>query len=119
MTVAKRMYLLMFVVVVGISSLIGTGLYQINRVYQVANYPNVNSFPSVFLLDKALAQFEELNSLVWQHMTNTDNAKMAEIETKVASTHKALTDSLKEYEDTLITDQRDTELLKKDREALS
>src|SRR5450830_1491119 len=119
MTVAKRMYLLMFVVVLGISALVGTGLYQINRVFQIANYPNINSFPSVFLLDKALAEFEEVNSLVWQHMTNTDNAKMSEIEIKVASTHKDLTDSLKLYEDTLISDKQDSDLLKQDREALA
>ena len=119
MTVAKRMYLLMLVMVLGISSLAGVGLYQIKRVFEATNYSNVNSVPSILLIDKATAQFEDLNSLVWQHMTNTDNKKMSVIETEIAEKHKALTDSIDDYEKNLITDADDTELVKKDRAALA
>jgi len=119
MTVTKRMYLLILAAAIGLMSLAGIGQYQISRVYEITNFSNVNAVPSVQMLDEALAHFEKLNSLIWQHMANTDNAKMHTIESEVAETHKALTDTLKKYQDTLISDKKDGELLEADRAALA
>jgi methyl-accepting chemotaxis protein len=119
MTVAKRMYLLMFVAVLGLLSLAGLGQYQMSRVYDITNFSNVNSVPRVTVLDEALAHFVQLNTLVWQHMANTDNAKMAAIEAKVVETHNALTATLKKYEDGIINDPKDREMLGLDRAALT
>ena len=119
MTVAKRMYLLMFVAILGLLSLAGLGQYQITRVYDITNFSNVNSVPRVTVLDEALAHFVQLNTLVWQHMANTDNAKMAAIEAKVVETHNALTVTLKKYEDGIINDPKDREMLGLDRAALT
>ncbi len=118
MSVARRMYLLIFAAAIGLLSLAGIGQYQINRVYDSTNYTNVNSAPSVKVLSEALANFEKLNSLVWQHMLNTENAKMVAIETQVMETHQALTDSLKKYEP-LLSDDKDKALLAADRAALA
>ncbi|ACT50063.1 methyl-accepting chemotaxis protein [Methylovorus glucosotrophus] len=115
MTVAKRMYLLMAVAILGLVSLAGLAYHQINRVYDITNFSNVDSMPSIARLDEALSEFEELNTLVWQHMTNQDNAKKAEIETKVAAAHVRLTDTLKKYEDNNISDDEDKRLLQVDR----
>ena len=119
MSVAKRMYLLILAAAIGLVSLAGIGYYQMNRVYTITNYANVNTIPKVEVLDDALAHFAILNGLIWQHMANTDNAKMLAIETRMAAAHKALTDTFKKYEETMLIDSKDAELLAADRAALA
>ena len=119
MSVAKRMYLLILAAAIGLVSLAGIGYYEVNRVYTITNYANVNTAPRVEVLDDALAHFAILNGLIWQHMANTDNAKMLAIETQVAEANKALTETFKKYEETMLIDSKDAELLAADRAALA
>src|SRR6187549_3652048 len=97
MSVKHRMYLLIVMAAIGLISLAGIGQYQMHKVYDITNFSNTESIPSVEKLDEALAQFERLNGLIWQHMATTDNAKMQKIEEKVAETHQKLTASLDDY----------------------
>jgi len=118
MSVKHRMYLLIVMAAIGLISLAGIGQYQMHKVYDITNFSNTESIPSVEKLDEALAQFERLNGLIWQHMATTDNAKMQKIEEKVAETHQKLTASLDDYKKTLVSDDTDMALLKADEEAL-
>jgi methyl-accepting chemotaxis protein len=118
MSVANRIYALILAAAVGLFSLAGISYYQMNKVYDSTNYANVNTAPSVEVLDEALAQFEQLNSLIWQHMLNTDNTKMLAIEEKVAETHQKLTDTLKSYEKQL-SNEKDKEYLDSDLASLA
>ena len=118
MSVANRIYALILAAAVGLFSLAGISYYQMNKVYDSTNYANVNAAPSVEVLDEALAQFEQLNSLIWQHMLNTDNTKMLAIEEKVAETHQKLTDTLKSYEQQL-SNEKDKEMLDSDLASLA
>jgi methyl-accepting chemotaxis protein len=118
MSVANRIYALILAAAVGLFSLAGISYYQMNKVYDSTNYANVNTAPSVAVLDEALAQFEQLNSLIWQHMLNTDNTKMLAIEEKVAETHQKLTDTLKSYEKQL-SNEKDKEMLDSDLASLA
>ncbi|HEY3300131.1 MAG TPA: MCP four helix bundle domain-containing protein, partial [Methylophilaceae bacterium] len=119
MTIAKRMYLLIIVAAIGLAAMAGIGYYQMERVYQSGNFINAMIVPSAEALDDALADFEKMNGLIWQHMATTDNAKMQVIETDVAKAHQSLTDVFKKYEETLISDEEDKALLAKDRAILA
>ncbi|MDI1362252.1 methyl-accepting chemotaxis protein [Methylotenera sp.] len=119
MSMAKKMYLLILAAALGLVSLAVIGLYKVNKVYEITNFANTNSVPSVQLLDEALADFEKMNGLIWQHMASTDNAKMVDIEGKVAAAHKALTDNLDKYEKTMVSDKTDANLVAADRAALT
>jgi len=44
--------------------------------------------------------------LIWQHMASADNAKMVDIESRVATEHQALADSLTKYEKTMVQRSR-------------
>ena len=114
MTVANRMYALILIAAIGLFSLMGISYYQMNRIYEATNYANENTAPSVESLDSALAEFELLNSLIWQHLLNTDNAKMQAIEAKVAETHQKLTDTLDAYLKTNIRNEKDKAFLESD-----
>lgn len=119
MTIAKRIYLLTLVAAVGLLLIGGIGNYGMESVYKKTNYTNEKAVPSVELLNNALANFEQLNSLIWQHMLNTKNEKMQEIEAQVAETHKALTDSLQQYEETYATNPEEKTYLDETRAAIS
>jgi methyl-accepting chemotaxis protein len=118
MSIANRIYALILVAALGLFALAGLSYFQMNKVFNSANYANENSAPSVETLDEALARFEHLNSLVWQHMLNSDNAQMLEIETKIAETHQTLNKALKSYEGQ-ISNSEDKALLDKDLAALA
>ena len=119
MSMTKRMYMLILATAIGLISVTGIAFYKINQVYETTNYTNNHAVPSVQLLDEALAHFEKVNGLIWQHMASTDNAKMQDIETKVATEHKALTDTLDKYEKTMISDKTDGDMLAADRAVLA
>lgn len=119
MTVAKRMNLLMLLAAVGLITIAGISYFVMNNIYQETNYTNREAVPSVELLGDALAEFEHLNSLIWQHMLNTENANMQRIEAKVAETHHKFTDSLQQYEDSHVNNAEDKAYLEKTRAALT
>ncbi|HSH87212.1 MAG TPA: methyl-accepting chemotaxis protein, partial [Methylophilus sp.] len=118
MSVAKRMYVLIVVAALGLFALAGISYFQTERVYGYTNYANETAAPSIEVLDETLAEFERLNSLIWQHMLNTDNDKMQVIEKQVAETHGKLMAALKKY-DQYATNAEDNALLKKDYAAIS
>jgi methyl-accepting chemotaxis protein len=118
MTVAKRMNLLMLLAAVGLITIAGISYFVMNNIYHKTNYTNQEAVPSVELLGDALAEFEHLNSLIWQHMLNTENVNMQRIEGEVAATHQKFTDSLQQYEDTHANNPEDKAYLEKTRAAL-
>ena len=107
MSIANRMYVLILIAAIGLFSLAGISYFQMNRIYIETNYANENTAPSVETLDAALAEFETLNSLIWQHLLNTDNAKMQAIEAKVAETHQNFTTILDSYKKSFVSDEKD------------
>jgi methyl-accepting chemotaxis protein len=118
MSVAKRMTILIVVAALGLFALAGISYFQTERVYGYTNYANETAAPSIEVLDETLAEFEKLNSLIWQHMLNTDNAKMQSIEKQVAETHGKLMAALKKY-DRYVSNAEDKSLLAKDLAAIT
>ena len=112
MTVAQRMYLLIFSAVAGLAGLAGLGYYQIERVYTAANFANVNVVPSLVVLDSGLKHFEELRiSLNKSAIFYADANKMSEIETAVKGFQDNLAADLQKYEKEMIADDKDRQML--------
>ena len=53
MTIAQRLYGLIFVAVLGLVLLAAAGMYQMDKVYTATNFTNVNTVPSILTLDEA------------------------------------------------------------------
>ena len=79
LTVAKRMALLVGAALIGIAILAGIGQYQMKQVFEAANYGNVNTTPSLFLLDDIQRNFLSTRLEVNRHVINIDDKAMAEI----------------------------------------
>ncbi len=47
MTIAQRLYLLIFSAFLALAGLAGFGIFQMNKVYTATNYANVDTIPSI------------------------------------------------------------------------
>jgi methyl-accepting chemotaxis protein len=117
MTIAQRMYLQIFAAVVGLASLAGLGIVQMDKVYTAANYANINTVPSLLVLDGAARPFSRIRAQTWQYMLVTDPARRADLLLKMNEEHANIVEALNKYVE-LLSDDKDKELLAADRAAL-
>jgi len=114
MTIAKRLYLLIFAAMLGLVVLGGLGLYQMGRLYQAANYGNENTVPSLTVLEKATKALSQERVRVYRHVLSTDSTSKANIDARIEAARHDLEASFKEYE-ALISDDKDRQLLAAER----
>jgi hypothetical protein len=107
MTIARKMLLLVVVVMVGIVVLAGLGQFQMGRVFTAANYANINTVPSLLELSKAANAQDIIRVTIWQHLAQTEAGEMAKLEQKIEEQSKIVAESLKKYEKEDITDDKD------------
>ncbi len=105
MTVTKKMLLLVLSAVLGILMLSGISLYQMNKVYDSANFANVNTVPSLTTLGELRAGFNRVRINLMRHILNVDANRMSEIEKDIAANRLAVFDAIKKYESTIADDK--------------
>jgi len=116
MTIAQRLYLLIFLSALGLISLAGLGYYQIESVFASANFGNVNTVPSLVLLDDLRKNQLRIRIQLNRHILNTDEKAMAEIESVLKNNRQGLWDAIKKYETNgclgapCFADERDKEI---------
>ena len=117
MTVKMKMALLVAAALLGIVALAGVGRFQIGKVYTAASYGTENVVPSILALDLAQgAVFDatmELNMLATQGADADVDGSAGRLATMAKTAEK----SFKLYQDSLIADARDKQLLAADRAA--
>ncbi|MCC7596422.1 MCP four helix bundle domain-containing protein [Janthinobacterium sp. FW305-129] len=118
MTIAKRLYLLILAVVLGLAALTGFGIYQMNRVYTAASYATVNTVPSLLTLNQAFVPFAQMRTAVWQHMASKDAARRDALEAGIKEARAAVGQALDKYEKENLSDEQDKALLAADRAVL-
>jgi methyl-accepting chemotaxis protein len=118
MNISKKMSLLVLSALTGILILSGVGQYEMGNVYETANYANVNTVPSLLVLDEAATTVSSLRTLVWEHLVLSDEAERKKLEEQMAQHRQAINDKLAKYE-TLLSDDKDRALLDADRAAMT
>ena len=119
MSIAKRMYALIFIVALGLSLLFVLTLLQINRVYDKANYATVNSIPSLIVLDKVSVAFGRVRSYTWQYVISTDSAEKSKILAGITEQRNTITAQLNLYEKQDVSNDKDRALLAVDKASLN
>ncbi|WP_300759110.1 methyl-accepting chemotaxis protein [Janthinobacterium sp.] len=119
MSIAKRLYLLLFSVAAGLAALSGVGIFEIQRVYTDASYATVNTVPSLLALSDAFVAFSQMRTEVWQHMASQDADKRAALERSIAASRLAVGKALQKYEKKNVSDAHDRSLLAADRAVLA
>ncbi|MBV5277674.1 MAG: methyl-accepting chemotaxis protein, partial [Campylobacteraceae bacterium] len=118
MSISKQLYILIFVFIFGICSVYFIGATKINTVYEETNYANVNSLPSVFILNDTMQNGYRLRLNLWEHITHDDPKEKIKREEAIQKVNASINTSLKQYE-TMLSDDKDKAFLSKDREALA
>jgi methyl-accepting chemotaxis protein len=114
LSVAQKMGLLAGAALAGIVLMAGLSQYQMDEVYEAANYSTVNTVPSLVVVDKLRDSFLRMRIRVNQHVLNTDDKKFPELDNGVAEMRKLVDDNLKKYEP-LIADDKDKAILDKEK----
>ncbi|CAK0780286.1 methyl-accepting chemotaxis protein [Gammaproteobacteria bacterium] len=116
MTIAQKLYFLVFIAVAGLIGLSGLGYREIESVYASANFANENTVPALVNLDKLRANFLRLRVNLYAHITlpATEKDNMAEIETTITETIRGVKEAIKEYEPTIV-DDKDKVLFEKEK----
>ena len=110
MTIAQRLYSLIFAALLGLVSLGVVSLFQMGKVYEAANFANENVVPSLVLLNDAARAFSQERVRVYRHVLSTESAIKAELETRIESARQEREKAFKDYEP-LIADDKDRQLL--------
>ena len=118
LTVSKQIILLVFVALAGMLSLTGLSHYQMQKVYDSANYAQINTLPSVNALSDARHSFSMLRIQLARYVLNTNPEKTSEISANIDKAKAGLEASLKEFE-ALNPDEKNKSLLAQDRSALA
>ncbi|MYM99046.1 methyl-accepting chemotaxis protein [Duganella vulcania] len=116
LTVVQKMIALAGAALAGIALLAGLSQYQMNKVYDSASYSTVNTVPSLVVLDRLRDSLLRLRIRVNQHVLNTDDKKLAEIDGQIAEMRKGVDDNLKKYE-ALVSDDKDKGILARERDS--
>lgn len=117
MTIAKRLYILMAAVLIGIVTLIGIGISQINKVFETTNYVNVNVVPSLIDLNLIKSGTAQNRILSWQWLAASDPAKKAELQKKIDEAESGVLKAFDKYEKDDISNDKDRAMLSDDRKA--
>ncbi len=125
MTVAQRLYLLVFSAALGLVALAGMGYYQIDKVFDSANYGNVNTVPSLIVLNNGLNSFGQLRVAAYRYVLFSEPDVRAENEKMLKEMQAATAQAFGKYEtdgclgSTCISDDKDKQLLMANKAALA
>ncbi|MBF5038508.1 MCP four helix bundle domain-containing protein [Methylophilus sp. 13] len=111
MTVAKKMILLIGTAVFGLILIASMAQYYLDQVYNKTNYLNINTVPSIIILDEMSKAYADMQETVYQHIVNTDDATMTQLDRVVLEYRAKLDEGIKKYEAENITDDKDRSLI--------
>ncbi|HZX33680.1 MAG TPA: methyl-accepting chemotaxis protein [Rhodocyclaceae bacterium] len=109
MTIARKMVLLVATALIGVLVLAGNAQYQTGRVFDSANFSNINVIPSLQAIGVTSTAFGTMRAQVWQHVAVTDAATLADIDQRIAASRQRVEEGLQQYEK-LLADEKDRAL---------
>jgi len=113
-TIAKKMGLLVISGLAGVLMLVGVSEYEMGRVFQAANFANVNTVPALIALEESFSAMAFMRTQLWFTFAQTDPAKREASEAKLADLQHKIADGFKSYEPTVV-DEKDKAMLAADR----
>ena len=119
MSIAKRLYLLVLFGAAAMVILAGLGIDQIFRVFDAANFANVNTVPSLLELDHATDAISNIRVKTWQSLAAIDPEAKKTIRAGISPERTLVENALNKYEKEDIADDKDKEMLANDRASIA
>jgi methyl-accepting chemotaxis protein len=124
LTIAGRIRLLVAAALLGLALLTGGAWLQMNRIFDAANFANVNTIPSLSDLGSADQHVAALGRQLWEFIDQPDPEARAALELSITQDLAGVVDALSKYEKEDMDEPRemyekDKALLDDDRAALA
>ena len=116
MTIAKKLYALIFTTLLGLFGLTILSIHQLDKVNTDASYSTVNTVPSLLTLDAARSSFASVRLALWRYLGTTDAQMRARFEQDMIKGHAKVLEALEQYEKEDISNDADRKLLEVDRQ---
>nr|WP_320131499.1 methyl-accepting chemotaxis protein [uncultured Holophaga sp.] len=116
MSVKKKMILLSGAAVIGLLFVVVFSQIMTVKLFEAANYANVNTVPSLVIQGNLRDAVSNLRLQVNRHILNTDDKKMGDIEVLIKKHREEGRKALAEYEKAL-SDDKDKNLWEQERRA--
>jgi methyl-accepting chemotaxis protein len=114
MNLKTRLFIMVGIPILGMLGVIAIGFVQIGQVYNSANYCNVNSMPSVDVLDKGLQAVGKIQTLAPAIiLAASDPARRMVLEQQLAGQQQQVAQQLQAYVG-LLSDDKDKQMLADD-----
>ncbi|MBB3121014.1 ATP-binding protein [Pseudoduganella violacea] len=97
-SVASKMALLTATALLGLALLTALGRYEMEQVYEGANFGNVNAVPSLIALDTLRRNFLLLGTNLQRQLNSSDDVARAEAEKQVANYRQGVATAITKYE---------------------
>ncbi|AHJ13429.1 methyl-accepting chemotaxis protein [Sulfurospirillum multivorans] len=117
MNISKQLLVMLTVAILATFTIFGISFIKMNTVFEETNYSNVNSLPSVFVLNNAMQEAYRLRLYVWEHISQSDQKEWERVEGNIEKAKISLKESLKAYE-LLFSNDQDKVFFSKDNEAV-
>jgi len=114
MTIAQRLTLLVAAALVSLLALAGINYQQMSRVYDAANFANVNVVPSIELLNTAMSELGRARVRAYRLTLLSDAQDVGSLEKQLFEARANIDKALKDYEPLVINDE-DRRLLAAER----
>jgi methyl-accepting chemotaxis protein len=98
LTVARKIGLLLIVALTGICILAASMWIQVDRVFDAADFADVNTVPSVRELDAAESGIVRLHDALWRYASQSDEKAWNALDAQIAAARKDSADALDKYE---------------------
>ncbi|MGE4398701.1 MAG: methyl-accepting chemotaxis protein [Campylobacterales bacterium] len=116
MTISKQLMVLISAAITGIFIVFGISFYKLESVYEQTNYCNVNSVPSIMALHQMIDNVATMRVVAYKYIVESEPKQKDANEVRLQEAKKDFDETLKKYE-TMLSDDKDKEMLKADKEA--
>ena len=113
MTIGKQLMVMLTIAVIGICSVFGINIKEMDKVYEITNYSNVNSVPSILVLDDITVSVLKMYVAIEDSLLHTSKENIQNIE-KINKLVTFIDQNLQKYE-ALVSDEQDRDLYKNEK----
>ncbi|QIR74971.1 methyl-accepting chemotaxis protein [Sulfurospirillum diekertiae] len=113
MTISKQLMILLSIAIIGTCAIFGISMKELDKVYEETNYSNVNSLPSILILNDITVDALRLRLVLWEHISQEDKGSNDKSATGIKTSLANISKLLKNYE-SFVSDDKDRDMLSKD-----
>ena len=118
MSISRQLIVMLTIAIIGICSVFMISYYKMGEVYTKTNYSNVNTVPSVLILNEIMEDYYYLRVYAFEFLSANDQKSMDESAAMIKDIRVQLDKEMTSYF-ALISDAKDKELAEKDKEILN